>query len=88
MLIEKHQGYNYEHRFSHNWNAMKGFHYLMRMAHMLNAIALCTRAVAQQVKKIGVQSFLKLVRETCANRWLSLAWIKKFIQLPYQLRLV
>ena len=88
MLIEKHHGYNYEHRFSHNWNAMKGFHYLMRMAHMLNAIALCTMAVAQQVKRIGVLSFLKLVRETCANRWLSPKWIQKFIQLPYQLRLV
>jgi len=88
MLIEKHQGYNYEHRFSFNWNAMKGFHYLMRMAHMLNAIALCTKAVAQQVKRIGVQSFLRLVRESCANCWLSLEWIQKFIRLPYQLRLV
>jgi len=88
MLIEKHHGYNYEHRFSHNWNAMKGFHYLMRIAQVLNAIALCTRAVAQQVKRIGVLSFLKLVRETCANRWLSPKWIQKFIQLPYQLRLV
>ena len=88
MLIEKHQGYNYEHRFSHNWNAMKGFHYLMRMAHMLNAIALCTTAIAQEVKRIGVQSFLKLVRESCANRWLSLEWIKKFFHRPYQLRLV
>ena len=88
MLIEKHHGYNYEHRFSHNWNAMKGFHYLMRMAHVLNAIALCTRVVAQQVKRMGVRSFLKFVRESCANRWLSREWIQKFIQVTYQLHLV
>ena len=67
---------------------MKGFHYLMRMAHMLNAIALCSMAIAQEVKRMGVQSFLKLVCETCANRWLSREWIQKFIHRPYQLRLV
>jgi hypothetical protein len=62
--------------------------YLMRMAHVLNAIALCTRVVAQQVKRMGVRSFLKFVRESCANRWLSREWIQKFIQVTYQLHLV
>jgi len=28
FLVEKHQGYHYEHAFALNWNAMKGYHYL------------------------------------------------------------
>jgi len=31
ILVEKHQGYQYEHCFSYDWNAMKGFHYLMKI---------------------------------------------------------
>ncbi|TNF91053.1 MAG: transposase family protein, partial [Gammaproteobacteria bacterium] len=34
FLVEKHQGYSYEHAFAKNWNAMKGYHYLMRLAHL------------------------------------------------------
>jgi len=32
FLVEKHQGYHYEHPFAYDWNAMKGYHFLMRMA--------------------------------------------------------
>ncbi|MBK7237641.1 MAG: hypothetical protein IPI02_19265 [Sterolibacteriaceae bacterium] len=34
-LVEKHHGYRYEHLFAKNWNAMRGYHYLMRLAHLL-----------------------------------------------------
>ena len=30
FLVEKHQGYAYEHCFAKDWNAMRGYHYLMR----------------------------------------------------------
>jgi len=36
ILVEKHHGYHYEHLFSYNWNAMKGYHYLMRLGHLIN----------------------------------------------------
>jgi hypothetical protein len=80
MRTEKKQGYYYEHAFSHNWNAMKGFHYLMRMAHMMNAIALSSIRVAKQVVTMGIKAFLTFVRETCANPWLSFEWTKQFLQ--------
>ncbi|MBK7237788.1 MAG: hypothetical protein IPI02_20030 [Sterolibacteriaceae bacterium] len=38
-LVEKHHGYRYEHLFAKNWNAMRGYHYLMRLAHLLNTPA-------------------------------------------------
>ncbi|KOR28246.1 hypothetical protein TI05_17295, partial [Achromatium sp. WMS3] len=85
--VEKHYGYNYEHVFSYNWNAMRGFHYLMRMGHMFNAIALHTKRVIKIAKTLGKQSFLKFVHETCAHPWLSIEWCHKFANLPFQLRL-
>jgi len=87
MQIEKRQGYCYEHAFSHTWAAMKGYHYLMRLAHLINALALASKRVAQQVRSLGVQAFLRWVRETCANRWLDRDWIERFREQTMQLRL-
>ena len=87
LQIEKRQGYCYEHAFSYNWNAMKGYHYLMRLAHLLNALALATRRAMRQVRELGVQAFLHWVRESCANRWLCPTWLEQLRQRPPQLRL-
>jgi hypothetical protein len=35
FLVEKHHGYQYEHCFSYDWEAMRGYHYLMRLCHAL-----------------------------------------------------
>ena len=85
FLVEKKQGYYYEHLFSQNFNAMKGFHALMRIAHMINTITLLTRDVAQKVKQMGVSCFFKFVLETCANRWLTPQWIENFLQKPFRI---
>jgi hypothetical protein len=84
---EKRQGYSYEHAFSYNWNALKGYHYLMRLAHLLNALALATKRVAQHIRTQGVQAFLRFVRESCAHRGLQREWIARFHATPCQLRL-
>ena len=39
ILVEKRHGYDYEHRFSYHWNAMKGFHCLMRLEHLRALVA-------------------------------------------------
>ena len=39
ILVEKHQGYNYEHCYAYDWNAMRGYHYLLRIGHLLNVLA-------------------------------------------------
>ena len=87
IQIEKCHGYHYEHLFSQDWKALKGFHYLLRLAHLFNALAQGTRRVAQQVRTLGVQAFLRVVRETCANRWLRYEWIQQLRATPFQLRL-
>ena len=87
MQIEKRQGYCYEHAFSRTWQAMKGYHYLMRLAHLINALALASTRVAKHVRELGVQAFLHWVRETCANRWLTRDWLEQFRAQTTQVRL-
>lgn len=87
MPIEKRQGYYYEHAFSQTWQAMTGYHYRMRLAQLINALALASTRGAKQVRGLGVQAFLRWVRETGANRWLARTWIERFREPLMQLRL-
>lgn len=81
---EKCGGYKYSHMFSNNWNATKGFHYIMRLAHLLNDIAIHTKRVAELVHKKGVRAFLASVREICAAPWLRPERIKELLSHPFQ----
>lgn len=38
--IEGIHGDHYEHAFSYDWTSLKGWHYLMRIAHFLNVLTL------------------------------------------------
>lgn len=88
ILKEKHQGYHYEHIFSHHWNAMRGYHYLMHIARMLNEIALHSIYLIKYVKTVGIQSFIKNFRETMTNRELDMKRLRRLSESPGQLRLV
>jgi len=59
ILKEKHQGYRYEHIFSHDWNAMRGYHYLMHIGRMLNEMVLHSISLTEHVKEVGIQSFIR-----------------------------
>jgi hypothetical protein len=84
---EKHRGYHYEHPFSHDWNAMQGFHLLMRMAHAVNALSEFTKKLKKWIKQQGCSATLKLIKETIFNPWLSKEWYEKEIKKPLRLTL-
>ncbi len=89
ILVEKHHGYEYEHCFSENWEAMKGFHYLLRLGHLLNVIAHNTIYLARKVNEYGVQFLLNLVKDTLSGRWLDEERIEEIVQRGrYQLRFI
>ncbi len=88
ILVEKHHGYQYEHCFSYNWNAMKGYHYLMRLAHLLNTLARYSERLAKIVKDTGVRGLIRFIRDTIANPWLDYTLLKELLSAPFQLRLV
>lgn len=71
---EKHRGYHYEHAFSYDWNAMQGFHLLLRMAHAVNALSEFTKKLKKWIKKQGCSATLKLIKETIFNPWLPREW--------------
>jgi hypothetical protein len=88
ILVEKHHGYRYEHCFSYNWNAMKGYHALMRLGHMFNVLARYSEKLSNIVKDTGVRGLTRFIRETMANPWLDYSWLEKRLATPFQLRLV
>ena len=71
---EKNRGYEYKHAFSYNWNAMQGFHYLMRLGHAINAISEFTKKLKRYIKELGCSATLKLIKETLFSPWLPLTW--------------
>jgi hypothetical protein len=84
---EKNRGYCYQHIFSYCWEAMKGFHYLMRLAHAINAISEFTKKLKKYIRDLGWSNTLMRIFDAIKNPWLTSAWIKKEMKKNPQLRL-
>lgn len=87
ILKEKHQGYCYEHIFSHNWNAMRGYHYLMHIARMLNELVIHSISLTEQVKEVGIQKFIKNFCIVMKHREFDTKKLWELVESPGQLRL-
>jgi hypothetical protein len=87
FLVEKHHGYQYEHCFSYSWNAMRGYHFLMRLGHLINAMAQKMERLARLIRCMGIRGLIQLLRETCAGPWLDAERIRVLLASPCQLRL-
>jgi len=71
ILVEKRCGYHYEHCFAYSWTAMKGYHYLMRLAHLFNVLAHHTSELAPMVRELGGRGLAEFLRSTLAGPWLD-----------------
>ncbi|MDO9535049.1 MAG: transposase family protein [Bacillota bacterium] len=87
ILVEKHHGYGYEHAFSLNWNAMQGYHYLMRLAHLMNVLAFKTLYLAEKVRQMGARGLIRYIFETLKGPWLDTERISALLTKKHQLRL-
>jgi len=88
FLVEKHQGYAYEHTFAKNWNAMKGYHYLMRLAHLINTLARFSKQLAGLFATLGVQAAIGFIRNTLTGPWLDAQQVQERLSRPFRLRLI
>lgn len=88
ILTEKHQGYHYEHIYSHDWNAMQGFHHLMHIAHFLNELVLHSIQVVDYVREMGIRFFLETFRGVMIYQPMPAHLRERLISSPGQLRLV
>ena len=86
-LVEKHHGYAYEHCFSYNWNAMKGYHYLMHLGHLINVLTLYSSGLIGRVKEKGVRRTIKLIWLVFKGNVLDVERLKRIILCKYQIRL-
>jgi hypothetical protein len=84
---EKHQGYEYEHCFSYDWNAMTGYHYLMNIGRILNVLAVHSDFLFEQVNLLGIDGYLKLVKIGCVGCLLDDERISIIKKGRYRLRL-
>jgi hypothetical protein len=87
LLVEKHHGYQYEHCFSYEWEAMRGYHYLMRLGHALNVLARYSVALAKYVRELGVRGLIDFVRQTLAGPWLKAEELQQIASALCQIRL-
>jgi hypothetical protein len=87
FLVEKRHGYQYEHSFSSDWKAMKGYHYLMRLGHFINVLVQHSARLARLVGVLGLRGLLQFLRDTCAAPWLDAERIQRLLRSPGQLRL-
>jgi len=87
FLVEKWQGYQYEHLFSHDWNAMRGYHFLMRLGHMLNLLVQYSEGMKKFARRLGARGWIRFVRETMAAPWLDPQEMLRRLSAPFQLRL-
>jgi len=88
ILVEKHYGYQYEHCFASNWNAMKGYHFLMRLAHLINSLAFYSVYFFEMVSKKGAQGLIKYIGDTLSGPWLDPEKLRALHSVPVQLRLI
>ncbi|MEF8753618.1 MAG: transposase family protein [Accumulibacter sp.] len=87
FLVEKHQGYHYEHAFALDWNAMRGYHLLMRLAHVFNTLARFTRQLRDLFDQLGVRGAIAFIRNSCAAPWLDSARMRVLLAKPFLLQL-
>ena len=85
--VEKRHGYRYEHLFSLNWNAMKGYHDLIHLGHALNVLAHYSEELYTTVVSKGVGAFIKYVRDSLVHPWLDPDRLYKRLRPNPQLRL-
>ena len=87
FLVEKHQGYSYEHCFAYNWQAVRGYHYLMRLAHVFNTLARYSTALSLAYKQYGIRGVISFIYDTLTGPWFKSWELVERLAKPFQLRL-
>lgn len=87
FLIEKHEGYHFEHCYSYDWQAMKGFHYLMKAGHFLNVMAVNSELLLGYVNETGIRGFIADLYLALGGTPLDIEIISEIIGTKYLWRL-
>ena len=83
---EKNRGYQYKHAFCYDWNAMKNFHLLMRLAHAINILSEFTKRLKKYIRSLGVLNTCKNIFETIKHCWISVKFMDEELKKTPQLK--
>ena len=67
---------------------MRGYHYLMRIGHLLNVLAEYSAKLVAAFKEKGPQGVIEFIRTTLSGLWLESAQVRRLLSRPFQLRLI
>ncbi len=67
---------------------MKGYHYLMRIGHLLNVLVLNAVQLAKIVGTLGARGFIRFIRQTLGGPWLDAEQVRRRLSAPAYLRFV
>lgn len=87
FLAEKHHGYQFTHAFSYDWNAMRGWHYLMQIGELLNTLTCYSEDIWKWVCACGFRGTIAFLRESFTSPWLDHERLRALTARPPQLRL-
>jgi FtsZ-binding cell division protein ZapB len=87
FLVEKHQGYYFEHIYSYTWNAMKGYHYLMKIGHFMNVLAVNSEILTEYVNSNGICGFIAMLRITLCGALLDSERLRTVTEKKFMWRL-
>lgn len=76
ILVEKHQGYGYSHIYASSVNALKGYHYLSKIAHFIMTLVMMSSKVIEKVREVGKRGFIRFLRRCLEGSLLRLERIR------------
>ncbi len=67
---------------------MRGYHYLMRLGHMINVLVQYSEHLVKMFNTLGIRGFIRFVRQTIGAPWLDPVWVEERLARSFQLRLI
>ena len=65
---------------------MRGYHYLMRIGHLLNVLVVYSVQLSNIVSDLGVRGFIRFILGTLSGPWLDAPEVEQRLCQPFQLR--
>jgi hypothetical protein len=84
--IEKYDGYAYSHCFSHDWEAMRAYHFLMQIAYVLNMLTFLSSKLIPIVKARGFAQTILYMWLIFDGAILDYEAIRERMPVKYQIR--
>lgn len=85
---QKNGGYNLEHVYAHDYNAMKNFYILLQLGHFINQLFLKGSLMGKEmIKKFGgIKNIMKKLRAQFIHSYTDFTGLQEYLKTPIQIR--